>query len=277
VFKFITRRHFLINLLAAILLVVGLMLLFLWSLGFITNHGDFEKVPNIKGKSMTDAKKILEDKGFKVEVLDSLYMDTVKAFAVLKQSPEPDMLVKSHRIVYLTINRSQPPLVEMPNMVGFSFRNAEMYLKQLGLNLGDTTRKPDIARDAVLEQIYNGQQIKAGTKIFMGSTVSFILGSGLGDEEFDVPSILGMTYSEAKQFLNSMNLNVGSIAVSPSDTMNAYVYKQVPDVISKMRNPNDTTEMLTQKNKIREGQSIDLFLKKDKVVLSPSDSADRFQ
>lgn len=268
-FKFITHRHFLINLLAAILLVVGLMFLFLWSLGIITHHGDHAQVPSVKGKVYKDAQKMLEDKGFDVEVIDSVYIDTLAPFAVVKQSPEADMLVKSNRTVYLTINRAQPPLVEMPDLVGFSFRNAELYMKQLGLKLGDTTRKPDIAKDAVLEQLYNGQPIKAGTKIFMGSTVSFVLGDGLGEDEFDVPDLVGLTYAQARDRLKMDDLSLGSlVADGVSDTMNAYVYKQNPALVSRVKNPTDTTQVYTQRNKIRSGQSVDLFLRKEKVEAS---------
>ena len=257
-FKFITRRHFLINLIVAIILVIGLVFLFLWSLGFITKHGDFEKVPGVRSKALNDAQKLLESKGFKVEVQDSLYIDSLPPFAIIKQSPEAGMMVKSGRTIYLTINRSNPPLVEMPNMVGFSFRNAEMYMKQLGLKLGDTTRKPDIAKDAVLEQIYNGQQIKAGVKIYMGSTISFVLGNGLGEDEFDVPIITGLTFKEAKQILGGMNLNIGALVIDGDvkDTANAIVYKQ---------SPNKTTDLgegIIQNNKIREGQGIDMYLSK---------------
>lgn len=267
-FKFITRRHFLLNFLAAAALVIGLMFLFLWSLGFITNHGDFEKVPGVRGKLLAEATKILEGKGFKVEVQDSLYIDSIPPFAVIKQSPESDMLVKSNRTVYLTVNRSQPPLVEMPNMVGFSFRNAEMYLKQLGLRLGDTTRIPDIARDAVKEQVYKGQQIKGGTKIFMGSTISFVLGGGLGEEEFKVPSLTGLSFREAMILLRGVNLDVSGMVVDPDvkDTSTAYVYKQMPDVTT------DVGDGVIQVNRIRAGQGIAIWLSKNMKAL-PNDSS----
>lgn len=234
------------------------MFLFLWSLGFITNHGDFEKVPTVKGKTFTEAKKILEDKGFKVEIQDSLYVDTLPPLTVIKQSPTGETMVKNKRTIYLSINRAQPPLVEMPNMVGFSFRNAEMYLKQLGLKLGDTTRKPDIAKDAILEQLYQGQQIKSGTKIFMGSTISLVLGSGLGDDEFDVPDLTNMTFKEAKDLLRGMNLNIGSLVPDPDikDTTNAIIYKQFPT------RTVEVSEGIFETNKIREGQGIDLWLSK---------------
>ncbi|MEO7309189.1 MAG: PASTA domain-containing protein [Chitinophagaceae bacterium] len=254
----------------AILFVVGLMFLFLWSLGFFTSHGDFEKVPGVKGKTLKEAQKALEAKGFNVEVQDSLYIDTLAPFAIVKQSPEGDALVKSKRTIYLTINRSQPPLVEMPNMVGFSFRNAEMYLKQLGLKLGDTTRKPDIARDAVLEQLYQGQQIKAGIKIYMGSTVSFVLGNGLGDEEFEVPVVTGGSFRDAKETMKGLNLNVGALVIDPdvSDTANAFVYKQFPN------KKTEQADGSIQFNKIREGQGIDLWLSKSMKADFMADTED---
>jgi beta-lactam-binding protein with PASTA domain len=99
--------------------------------------------------------------------------------AVIKQSPEADAVVKAGRTVYLTVNRAIAPEVEMPSLIGFSIKSAQMMLQSLNLKLGDTSYKPDIARNAVLEQLYNGNIIKQGTKIPMGSTIDFVLGSEL--------------------------------------------------------------------------------------------------
>ncbi len=60
---------------------------------------------------------------------------------VIKQIPEADEVVKENRTVYLVVNRAVPPVVEMPNLIGYSFRNAEMVLKNMDLRIGDTTFK----------------------------------------------------------------------------------------------------------------------------------------
>ncbi len=150
-----------------------------------------KKYHHIVGKNVDEARRILENNGFEVEIQDSIYIDSIPKLAVIKQSPDADATVKVNRTIYLTLNRAQPPLVEMPNLVGFSLRNAQMYLENLGLHLGDTTFRPDIAKNAVLEQIYNGQPVKAGTKIFMGSTISFVLGNGVSDLDMAVPDLMG--------------------------------------------------------------------------------------
>ncbi|MCU0388454.1 MAG: PASTA domain-containing protein [Chitinophagaceae bacterium] len=255
-FSFITRQHFLVNLLVAIALFLGIIFGFLSILKIITRHNQYEKVPAVAGKSYEEAVQILEDKGFNVEIQDSVWKPEIPPLQVISQSPAPDQLVKSHRLIFLTVNKSQPPVVEMPNLVGFSFRNALLYMDQLGLKLGDTTRKPDIARDAVLEQLYNGQDIRPGTRIFQGSTISFVLGSGLGEEESSVPDLYGMTFSEARIMLQTMGLNIGAIIADSDvkDTANGYIYRQYPQVATRL--PDGAKIM----NRIRVGQSIDLWL-----------------
>ncbi|MEY2903890.1 MAG: hypothetical protein RLY89_2996, partial [Bacteroidota bacterium] len=150
-FKFITDKPLWVNILTGIGLLVVLILLFFGSLQWVTGFGKSERVPSIVGQNAVAAQKILEEKGFQVALQDSVYVDSIPKLAVVKQSPEADAIVKKGRTVYLTINRMVPPQVEMPNLIGFSIRSAEMYLQSLGLKLGYVNYKPDIARNAVLE------------------------------------------------------------------------------------------------------------------------------
>jgi beta-lactam-binding protein with PASTA domain len=99
----------------------------------------------------------------------------------------------------------------MPNLIGYSFRNAEMILKNLGLRLGDTSFKADFAKNSVLEQLYNGQSISAGTNIRMGSSISLVIGSGIGNADMAVPKLIGLTYSEAKILVDAHGLIIGSV------------------------------------------------------------------
>lgn len=260
-FKFLTHRPLWVNIVAALILTTVIIILFLSSLDFITQHGKYEKVPSIVGKNINEARRILEAKGFEVEIQDSVYIDTVPKLAVVRQSPEGDATVKVNRTIYLTINRSQPPLVEMPNLVGFSIRNAEMYLENLGLHIGDTTFRPDIAKNAVLEQLYNGSPIKPGTKIYMGSSISFVLGDGIGNTEINVPDLFGKTYSEAKSYLNSLNLNMTIVPdIDVKDTANAFIYRQNPEEF------NEPIEGQKFHNKIKAGQTVDLWLSTKRPV-----------
>lgn len=255
-FSFLTRRGCLVNLLVIALLFGAICYGILSALGVITRHGEYAKIPDVAGMTVAEATSLLERQGFRVEIQDSVWMADMKTGSVVRQSPEAKATVKAHRRVYLTVNRVQPPLVEMPNLIGFTFRNASIFLKQLGLELGDTTRKPDIAKDAVLEQFYNGRPVAPGTKIFVGSSISFVLGSGISQQEIEVPDLFGMRYSEALGALSAAGLNVGAVVpdFDVKDTLNAFVYKQNPE----KRKRREDGAIIT--NRIRIGQAIDLFL-----------------
>ena len=257
-FTFITDKPLWVNILAGIGLIIIMILLFFSSLFWITGFGKNEKVPTVTGQNYIAATKFLEEKGFDVVVQDSLYIDTIAKQAVIRQSPEADAIVKSGRTIYLTINRTIPPQVEMPNLAGFSIKSAEMYLQSLGLKLGEISYKPDIARNSVLEQLMNNSPIKPGTKIPIGTTISFVLGSGNEGAEVNVPNLVGMTVEQARIYLSTLNIAIGSIAAmnSITDSANSFIIRQMPDVLTD----SIGIDGLRVPNKIRNGQLIDIYI-----------------
>lgn len=255
--KYITSRPLWVNIVAAIGGVIILILLFLLSLNWLTKHGESRTVPAVVGKNINDVEKFLDGKGFAVVVQDSVYYDSLPPGVVIRQVPEADDVVKINRTVYVTINRFVPPDVDMPNLLGSSYRNAQMVLKNLGLQIADTSYRFDFAKNSVLEQLYNGAPIKAGTKIRMGSGVSLVLGSGLAEEDMNVPDLIGMNYEEARVMLDAQGLS-GLVIVDRNvkDTASAFVYKQ---------NPMPTTAD-GARLRIRQGQMIDIWLSLERPV-----------
>jgi beta-lactam-binding protein with PASTA domain len=262
VLKFITQRPLWMNIVAGLLLAVIIFSIFILSLRWLTHHGSSRTVPAVTGKTYADAKKILEKTGFDVEIQDSIYIDTAAPMSVIKQFPEGDAVVKVNRKVYLTINRTVPPLVPMTNLVGYSFRSAEMSLKNMGLRVGDTLYKPDFAKNSVLQQLYNGTSIEPGTKIPMGSSITLVLGTGVGESEFSVPNIVGMTYTQAKSWLESNGLSFFSVIPDKDvkDTASAYIYWQNPSRFDEERKIQH----------IRTGQTMDIKLSLKKPVIVDS-------
>lgn len=266
--KFISRKPLWVHILLGIALIFMLLFLFLWSLSFVTRHGKTLTIPSVNGKQLEDARQLLEERGFEIEIQDSVFVDTAAPLSVLRQFPEADAVVKQNRTVYLTISRAIAPTIDMPNLEGMSFRNAEMVLRQYGLNLEDTVFRPDFAKNSVLEQQYDGERIKPGTKIRMGSGISLVLGSGLGQDAFSVPDMFALTFSDARTFLEANGLNLGAAVFDADvrDSANAFVYRQSPQ-----RFTYDG-----RINRIRQGQSIDLWLSTQKPV-RPVDSTSNQQ
>ena len=223
-------------------------------------------MPAVTGKSLEEVEALLKENDFELVIQDSVYYDSLPPATVVKQIPEPDAVVKVNRTIYVTINRYLPPEVEMPNLVGPSFRHAEVIMKNLGLKLGDTTYRPDFARNSVLEQLLNGQPIAPGTKVRVGSTIDLVLGAGVSLEDMAVPKLVGMTFSEAKVMLDASGLVLGAVLPDPdvTDNESAFVYRQSP--------PTKNEE--GRRYRIRQGQMIDVWLSvqrpvEDTTVIAP--------
>jgi beta-lactam-binding protein with PASTA domain len=256
--RFITGKPLWVNILFAIVLVFIILFIFLLSLDFFTRHGKTLTIPAVMNMPYAQAEKVLKDHGFEIEIQDSIYSDTAAPLSVLRQFPDADAVVKQNRTVYLTINRAVAPSIEMPNLEGMSFRTAQLVLKQYGLKVKDTVFKPDFAKNSVLEQQYNDERIKPGTKIAMGSGIVLVLGSGLGQDEFNVPDLYSLSYSEALLLLQTTGLSAGAVITDPDvkDTSNSYVYRQSPERFTYDK----------RYNRIRPGQTIDLWLSSQKPV-----------
>lgn len=254
----ITRKPLWVNMVFAFLLVVALVFLFFGSLNWITGFGKTQKVPSVTGQNVQAAIKMLEASGLEVVIQDSVFIDTLAKQAVVRQIPDAESIVKTGRTIYLTINRSIPPQVEMPNLTGFSLKSAEMFLLSLGLKMGNISYRPDIARNAVLEQLLGDRPIAPGTKIPTGTVINFVLGSGEGSGELEVPQLVGLSFEAAKLMLQGMNINIGAVvALNPiTDSASSFIVKQSPAALS------DSLDMsgFRLPNKMKAGQLMDLFL-----------------
>lgn len=259
-FKFITNKPFWVNLLAAIVIALLFLFLVLKTLGWITKHGAYLKVPAVTGLKTDSAVKLLEKQGFEVYIQDSVFTDTTARGIVLKQLPDPNALVKVNRTVFLTVNRYVPPFLEMPNLEGQNLTFAIGMLERNHLKLGDTTFRPDFAVGSVLEQQYNGMRIAAKSKVQWGSRIDLVIAGGLEDREIPVPSLTGLSYADAKSLLESEGISLAATISDGAitDTSSAFVIKQRPERF-------DVDKRLMY---IRSGQLMDVWISQEMKIIA---------
>lgn len=209
---------------------IGLILLLIVLLNLYTMHNQSIEVPEITGKSMFDAKRVLEVHDLDYLVVDSTYDGSKPPLSVLEQNPKKGAQVKKHRKVYITLNASQPPSVKIPNIMDNSRRQAELILESWGLKIGNLIYIPDMAKDAVLGIQLKGKEVKVGTVVTKGTSIDLVLGDGFGNQVTEVPPLIGLTVLEARAVLDAVHLNLGAVeADGPvKDTLKAYIYNQDP-------------------------------------------------
>jgi eukaryotic-like serine/threonine-protein kinase len=250
------KRSFLFHLGLVLVLFVLLYMSFFATLHCVTRHGEELNIPDVRGKNLNAAIAQLQAMHFEVNV-DSTYEPGITPLTVLKQVPDTGSVVKQGRTVFLTVNMLTPPHIPMPNLVNLSLRSAEMLLRNNKLKLGDTTFKPDIAAGAILEQRYKGEVIKPGEMIPQGSKISLVIGDGLGNTEFNVPEVTGMTVDEALTVLNQYSLQTIIAPVDQlskiTDTFSARIVDQQP----RAKNESGAN------NRTKAGEIIDLYIEQN--------------
>jgi beta-lactam-binding protein with PASTA domain len=251
--SYLKTRSFKINLLLIVLTVVAIFLIAFFSLGLYTRHGEGIPVPQLKGLQVDKAMDILKEQGFDYKI-DSVYVLDKPPGAVVEQDPDPGTNVKENRTIYLTVVTRIAPPVELPDLEPYTYREAVATIANYGLKVGDTTYKPDIARDRVLEVRFHGQPIKPGARIPKGSVLDLVLGNGEGASEVDIPDLVNLDLDAAKFAIHQGGVSLGTITYQGAitDSTNLVVVAQSPmktDSAAKVSNGTPINLTVTQGKK----------------------------
>jgi beta-lactam-binding protein with PASTA domain len=207
---YLKTRQFYINLGIAIASVIILVTIVFFSLDYYTRHGSGIPVPKLQGMDIEKATALLDEQGFHYQI-DSNYVLDQKPGTVIQQDPDPGTNVKENRTIYLTIVTRKAPDVALPDLEQSTYREAVATISNFGLKVGDTTYKPDIARDRVLEVKFAGVALKPGTKIPKGSKIDLVLGDGAGASEVDIPELVNLDLDEASFAIKNSGLVKGTV------------------------------------------------------------------
>ena len=227
------------NLVGAVIFFVALLLGATIFLGVITHHGQTIEVPDLTSMSVDKARHEASRKNLKVEVIDSIFVRRMEKGAVYSQNPKAGARVKKGRRIMLTINAKAAKKISMPNLVGYSMRQAKAELNARGLSLGRLIYVNDIATNNVLKQFYRNREIRPGRQIESGSDIDLQVGLNPSDNMTYVPNVKGMKYLRAVDAVHDNSLNLGRVVFDKtvknySDSLNATVFTQTPE---PSRNP----------------------------------------
>ncbi len=246
-------------LIAGLILVIAIFLFFAF-LHLYSRHGQGFPVPDFTGLKIEKAKELAKQKKLRLEVTDSVYIITKEPGTVVEQNPTPETYVKANRRIFITTNAVNPILVEMPDLVGLTLRQAKSELFLQGFKIDKLSFTPDIAVNNVLEQHYEGEEIEPGTEIPKGAEIKLLLGKGLRNGKTVLPRVIGLTLVEARNLLHEASLNLGrytydATVIDNIDSLQAKVYSQYP-------NPSGETL-------INYGANVDLWLTQNESRIPP--------
>ena len=166
------------------------------------------KVPALVTLPPEQARDILK-KNSLIYMLDSTgdYSTDVPAGRVLTQYPETGTEVKKGRRIWVRISKGLKS-VELPALRGLSLRQAEITLQQLGLKVGRVreVRNAIFPAGAVI-----GTSPAANATLEKGREVNIELSQGKDAVPAGMPSLVGMSLSQAKKEIKELDLSLGKV------------------------------------------------------------------
>jgi len=199
-------------------------------------------LPNVQGMNIIEAQKILEKNKFQTIIKERRFHSSFDKNTVMTQNPFPGTKVKEGRKVYLVISIGDKPII-VPDFRGYTQQQAEIKCNEVGLNLVETkyeyngNYQPNIVFDQSLEP---NTEVEKNTKISL--TVSF---GKNPNEKFNVPNFIGWDFEKAKNKINNLGLNIGSvIKITRTDLLPNTIIRQERLKPNTEAFPGDTIDFI---------------------------------
>jgi len=186
-------------------------------------------MPNLVGKTSSDAQAILQGRGLQLKVVDRVYSN-LPANSVARQSPAPGEHMKIPQEAHVALSL-EPQNVTIPTLVGESIRVARIQLLQAGLQLGEVTSyfSPDSGSDMVLQQ-----NPPSGTRA-TSPRVDLLVEQSEPKPTYVMPWVVGMPLPDADRLISTGGFRLSKTTTSPSPQWpKGAVIEQIPGPGSKI-------------------------------------------
>lgn len=164
--------------------------------------GEEIEMPDVVEMGLSDARKVLENDGFRVIISDSVYDRNLPLGTVVEQMPLPLTTVKSGRHVYLKISIGKKPII-MPNLFYKSPRDAELILKALGLPLRN--KQYEYSENS-LEGVVIAQSYPAGQRVKRETPIDITISLGPFPKQPTIPYLVNKSLDMARKQLKQLGL-----------------------------------------------------------------------
>ncbi len=193
---------------AAAAFVTGLVLFQLGMLAFVRSGAE-QKVPDLVGLDLAQARLELERAGFAGVVELEVHSADFGEGRILAHRPSAGEVLRKGRKVWLTVSLGLRK-TSAPSVLGLSSRQARITLGQDGLAAGSIIRvhHPRVARGAVI-----AQDPSPGVASSEGSPVDLLVSLGPEPDAYVLPDLVGRPAREAERLLGEHGLRIGERTV----------------------------------------------------------------
>ena len=159
------------------------------------------QVPDLRGKSVVEANKILTDKGLYLKVEGEDYDSSIPSGNIVKQDIPGGHTVKERRGIKVVISKG-PRVKSIPMLVNETLADAETLLIKNGLKIGKViiVHSDQVDKDKVIAQ-------KPGPDEPVSDNITLLVSLGPYDRRYICPDFKGMPLEQANILMRKLNLH----------------------------------------------------------------------
>ncbi len=160
------------------------------------------EVPELRGKSLVEANRFLNDAGLYLKIEGEDYDTEIPQGKIIKQDVPAGNKVKMRRGIKVVISKG-PRINSVPLLVNETIGNAESLLTDKGLKFGKiiTVHSDDVERDIIIAQ-------RPEPNDPVTDTVTVIVSMGPYEKIYFCPNFKGMNIEQAKFLITKLNLKL---------------------------------------------------------------------
>ncbi|HEY9375369.1 Stk1 family PASTA domain-containing Ser/Thr kinase, partial [Streptomyces sp.] len=159
------------------------------------------KVPNLKGKRLAEAKKLLARDGLVPGVITRAFSQDIPQGAVISSDPEPGTERRPDSAVALVVSKGVP--VDVPDVTGESVADATSTLRDAGLKVQvapERVHSPEAVGSVA------AQSLAEGSRAAQGDTITLTVSKG--PRMIEVPDVTGQDVDTARGALEAAGFEV---------------------------------------------------------------------
>src|SRR5260221_2796025 len=166
----------------------------------IAIHGREVTMPNLVGKNVSEANRLLNSNGLVLKVADHIYSE-LPLNVVVRQTPTAGLLMKQSQQAHVVLSLGQRQL-QIPLLEGNSLRASRIELLRAGLQVGELSAvtMPNKPVDEVLIQTPRPGNGAATPR------VDVLVSQGRRESAYVMPHFVGMIESDAQHRLDASGL-----------------------------------------------------------------------
>ncbi|WP_330338879.1 Stk1 family PASTA domain-containing Ser/Thr kinase [Streptomyces sp. NBC_00557] len=245
---------------AGILVLIGAILIGKWVASGGNNGDGKVPVPNFIGQTQSSAKKMAENVDLKITTSGKPCDDQPKG-SVCDQNPDRGTKVDKGSTVSLVISTGAPK-VEVPDVRGIQFDEAESRLTEKGFKVEKKTQVSSQTPNVVIDQ-----DPKGGTNRQKGSTITLTVAKA--EEQVTIPNdVIGKSCDDAKAELTQLGLAptcTNQPTTNPDDNGKVTQTNPQPGQQVKKNTPISLTVGVFQQNQQTQVPNVTLQTLKDAV------------